>query len=52
LLSITIGLTSLLLAVLVPRAPVLSGLVFFLMGPVQAWNGFRTGRAVARAAAS
>jgi uncharacterized membrane protein len=51
LLSVAIGLTSVMLAVLVPRTPALSGLVFFLMGPVQAWNGFRTGKAIARAAA-
>jgi hypothetical protein len=52
LLSVAIGLMSLLLAVLAPRTPALSGLVFFLMGPVQAWNGMRTGKAIAQAAAS
>jgi uncharacterized membrane protein len=49
LLSVGIGLASLLLAALAPGVPALSGLVFFLMGPVHAWNGFRTGRAVERA---
>jgi hypothetical protein len=52
LLSVAIGLLSLAMAVLVPEFPALSGLVYFLMGPVQGVNGFRTGKAVELAAAS
>ncbi len=48
LLSVAIGSLSLVLAVAVPQVPALSGLVFFLMGPVQAWNGFRAGRELDR----
>lgn len=52
LLSVGIGLRSLACAVALPRYPALSGLVFFLMGPVHGWNGYRTGLAVERAAGS
>jgi hypothetical protein len=48
--SIAIGLSSLALAVFVPQVPWLSGVVYFLMGPVHGVNGFRTGNAVERAA--
>ena len=50
LLSIAIGVLSLVLAVAAPQVPALSGLVFFLMGPVHGVNGYRTGVAVERAA--
>jgi uncharacterized membrane protein len=50
LLSISIGVLSLALAVLVPNVPALAGLVYFLMGPAQGFNGFRTGNAIERAA--
>ncbi len=50
LAAVAIGLASLLLALLVPRMPALAGLVYFLMGPVMGWLGYRTGRAVERAA--
>jgi len=46
LLSIAIGALSLVLAVTASGMPALSGLVYFLMGPVQGINGYRTGRAV------
>ncbi len=51
LVTVAIGVTSLLLAVLVPTTPALAGLIYFLMGPIMGWMGFRTGKAVARAAA-
>lgn len=51
ILSVAIGLLSLATAVFVPNFPALSGLVYFLMGPVQGVNGYRTGKAVERAAA-
>ncbi|MDA8020017.1 MAG: DUF1211 domain-containing protein [Thermoanaerobaculia bacterium] len=41
LASVVIGLASIALAFVIP---VLSGLIYFAMGPVQGWNGFRTGR--------
>jgi uncharacterized membrane protein len=50
LLSVAIGILSLLFAVLVPRVPALSGLVYFLMGPAQGINGYMTGNAVEQAA--
>ncbi len=52
LLSVAVGLLSLTMALLVPTFPALSGLVYFLMGPVQGVNGYRTGKAVELAAAS
>lgn len=48
LLSVAIGLLSLALALALPRFPAASGLIFFLMGPAQAWNGFRTERELER----
>lgn len=52
-LSVAVGALSLLLIHVVPapRGPVWGGLVYFAMGPLQGWNGFRTGRAVDRALA-
>lgn len=50
LLSVGIGVLSLLCAVLVPGMPALAGLVYFLMGPAQGVNGYLTGTAVERAA--
>ena len=52
LMSIGIGGLSLALALLVPAIPALSGLIYFLMGPVQGINGYLTGQRVARAAES
>ena len=52
LLSIAVGVLSLVLAVAAPQNLALSGLVYFLMGPVQGINGHHTGKAVERAAAS
>ena len=50
ILSIAIGLSSLIFAVFVPNVPWLSGVVYFLMGPAQGFNGFKTGNAIERAA--
>ncbi len=50
LATVAIGVASLLLALLAPRVPALSGLVYFLMGPTMGWMGYRTGKAVERAA--
>lgn len=47
-LTLALGLVSLLLATLMPREPMWSGLIFFLMGPLHGWNGWRTGVAIAR----
>lgn len=52
LLSISIGALSIACALFLPQFPALSGLVFFLMGPVHGINGWLTGRAVERAAAA
>ena len=52
LLSGAIGILSLVCAVAIPVIPALSGLVYFLMGPVQGINGYRTGVAVEKAAES
>ena len=52
LLSVSIGVLSLILAIFVPNVAALSGLVYFLMGPVQGINGYLTGTAVERAAES
>ncbi|HLU40636.1 MAG TPA: TMEM175 family protein [Planctomycetota bacterium] len=48
--SVAIGAASLaLLLTLPPRTGMpVAGFVYFLMGPVHAWNGMRTGRRVAR----
>ena len=48
LLSVAIGVVSMLLAVVSPKTVVWSGLVYFLMGPVQGLNGFATARAIER----
>jgi uncharacterized membrane protein len=50
LAAVAIGVVSLGLAVFVPGAPALAGLVYFLMGPVMGWLGYRTGNAVELAA--
>jgi hypothetical protein len=50
LLSVSIGVLSLVLAIFVPNVAALSGLVYFLMGPAQGINGYLTGVAVERAA--
>jgi uncharacterized membrane protein len=50
LLSVAIGVLSVFCALALTGWPALSGLVFFLMGPVHGANGFLTGRAVERAA--
>jgi uncharacterized membrane protein len=52
LVSVGIGVTSLLLAAFVPQVPSLAGLIYFLMGPVHGFLGFRTGRAVVAATAA
>ena len=49
-LSVSIGVLSLALALLVPQIPALAGLICFLMGPAQGINGYLTGNAVERAA--
>jgi hypothetical protein len=46
LLSIAIGVLSLLFALSVPSLPALSGVVYFLMGPVQGINGYLVGCAI------
>ena len=51
LATVAIGLSSLALALFVPQAPALSGLIYFLMGPIMGWMRYRTGKAVDRAAA-
>jgi hypothetical protein len=48
--SVAIGVLSLAMALFVPGVPALAGLVYFLMGPVQRFIGYRTGNAVERAA--
>jgi uncharacterized membrane protein len=49
LLSVAIGVVSILLALVLPmRLFAFSGFVFFLLGPLQGTNGYRTGVARAR----
>jgi len=52
-LSASLGLVSVLLACLIPEGPYFSvaGLVYCLMGPVHAWNGYRHGKAIEKVAA-
>ena len=53
LLSVTIGVASILLALLVPMNLFwMPGFIYFLLGPVQGTNGHRTGVARARVKAS
>ncbi|MCP3979232.1 MAG: DUF1211 domain-containing protein [bacterium] len=52
LLSVGIGVLSLIAVVALPRFPALSGIVYFLMGPVHGINGWRTGVSVERAAST
>jgi len=53
LLSVAIGAASILLALVVPmRVFWIPGFVYFLLGPVQGTNGWRTGHARARLQAS
>jgi hypothetical protein len=44
-ISMAIGLTSLVMAVLLPAA--FAGLIYFLMGPLHGWNGYKAGKAKA-----
>ena len=50
LATVGIGVASMAFAIVLPGAPALAGLVFFLMGPVHGWLGHRTGKAVELAA--
>lgn len=53
LLSVAIGMTSIVLALLVPmRLFWMPGFIYFLLGPMQGTNGHRTGVARARLKAS
>lgn len=47
-LTLALGLASLTLATLLPAEPIWSGLIFFLMGPLHGWNGWRTGARIAQ----
>lgn len=49
LLSIAVGLASIVLAVFVPQHPAWSGMIYFLMGPVQGISGYLSGRELERA---
>jgi len=42
LLTVGLGFASLLLVFLLPDQPAWSGFVFFFMGPLHAWNGWRS----------
>ena len=46
------GLSDAVFALSLPQIPALAGLVYFLMGPVQGWMGYRTGKAVEAAVGS
>lgn len=46
LISLGLGLGSLILILLLPSQPAWSGVIFFFMGPLHAWNGWRTGVAL------
>jgi len=46
-ISLSIGLLSIALVFLFPGAPALAGLVYFLMGPLHGWNGYKAARAQA-----
>jgi hypothetical protein len=45
LISLSIGLASIALVLVVPDIPALGGLVYFLMGPLHGWNGWRGAKA-------
>ena len=47
LLSVSIGVVSLIAVLTLPQRPALSGLVYFLMGPLHGLNGWWTGKRVA-----
>jgi uncharacterized membrane protein len=48
MLSVGIAVASLLLVWMLPRQPAWAGIVYSLMGPLHAWNGFKGGAAQAR----
>ncbi len=49
-LSMGIGLLSIAIVLLMPGMSWLGGAIYFLMGPLQAINGFKTGNAVKKLA--
>ncbi len=48
-ISLSIGLLSVALVLLFPGAPAFAGLIYFLMGPLHGWNGYKAARAQALA---
>jgi len=46
-ISMSLGLVSIGLALALPRQAWLAGLIYFFMGPLHAWNGYRQQRALA-----
>jgi uncharacterized membrane protein len=48
LISMSLGLTSLAVVGLNPDLAGIAGLVYMLMGPLHAWNGYQTGKALRR----
>lgn len=52
LLSAALGATSFAIAAFLPRLSALAGMLYFLMGPLHGWYGWRCARAIERAAAT
>jgi uncharacterized membrane protein len=48
-LTVSVGLLSLALALVAGQSPWLAGVVYILMGPIHAWNGYRQGKALSQA---
>ncbi len=51
LISMSVGLLSIVLALALPSLPALAGMIYFLMGPLHGWNGYQAGKAQATLAA-
>ncbi len=47
IISVSLGIVSLILVALMPRQTAFAGLVYGLMGPLHGWNGYSAGRAKA-----
>jgi uncharacterized membrane protein len=50
--SVAVALVSLLLVFVLPDQPAWAGMVYFFMGPLHAWNGYKAGAAQSKLKAS
>ena len=51
-LSTGLAVVSIAIVYLLPQYPAFSGLIYFMMGPLQGWNGYMAGKANAQLARS